>query len=79
MNCGEGAFDDCDKDLDAFRSPLYDKDKDKHKDKHKEKDKDKHKSKVPMMIATKTLMHFVLFSPRKPASLSTCLTTENNF
>ena len=46
MNCGEGAFDDCDKDLDAFHSLLFDKDnqnintkqrKNKYKDKHKDK------------------------------------------
>ena len=47
--------------------------------KKKRKTKTNIKTKVPMMIATKTLMHFVLSSPRKPASLSTCSTTENNF
>ena len=47
MSFGERAIDDCDKDLDAFRSPLYDTDKDKEKenDKEKDKDKDKHQDK----------------------------------
>ena len=45
----------------------------------KKKTKTNIKTKVPMMLATKTLMHFVLSSLRKPASLSTCSTTENNF
>ena len=49
MSFGERAFDDCDKDLDAFCSLLYErekeKDKDKEKENDKEKDKDKHKDK----------------------------------
>ena len=51
VSFGERAFDDCDKDLDAFRSLLYerdkeiDKDKEKENGKEKDKDKDKHKDK----------------------------------
>ena len=51
MSFGERAFDDSDKNLDAFRSLLYEidkekgKDKEKDNDKEKDKDKDKHKDK----------------------------------
>ena len=45
VSFGERAFDDCDKDLDAFRSLLYERDKEKDKDKEKENDKEKDKQK----------------------------------
>ena len=47
VSFGERAFDDCDKDLDAFRSLLCEINKEKDKDKEKENDqeKDKHKDK----------------------------------
>ena len=81
VSFGERVFDD----LDAFRffsmreTKKKTKTKKKKVTKKKTKTKTNIKTKVPMMIATKTLMHFVLSSPRKPASLSTCSTTENNF
>ena len=58
VNCGERAFDDCDKDLDAFCSLPYERDKDKEKENDKEKDKDKHKDKGAYDACNKDLDAF---------------------